>query len=86
VLELFSRTGGQPPKDRHISRQEYRIQELQRLPKKLGLPLNVKPAFWPTNPAPSSYAIIAAQAAGGGDLGELVFSLTRACWTEERDV
>ena len=66
VLELFSRTGGQPPKDRHISRQEYRIQELQRLPKKLGLPLNVKPAFWPTNPAPSSYAIIAAQAGEHG--------------------
>lgn len=86
LLELFSQTGGLPPKERHISRQEYRMQELQRLPKKLGLPLNVQPAFWPTNPAPSSYAIIAAQAAGSGDVGELAFSLARACWAEERDV
>jgi 2-hydroxychromene-2-carboxylate isomerase len=86
LLELFSQTGGLPPKERHISRQVYRIQELQRLPKKLGLPLNIQPAFWPTNPAPSSYAIIAAQAAGGGDVGELAFSLARACWAEERDV
>ncbi len=86
LLELFSQTGGLPPKDRHISRQEYRLQELQRLPKKLGLPMNLKPAFWPTNPAPSAYAIIAAQLAGGGDMGELAFSLTKACWAEERDV
>ena len=30
--------------------------------------MNLAPAFWPVNPAPSAYAIIAAQAAGGGDL------------------
>jgi 2-hydroxychromene-2-carboxylate isomerase len=39
---------------------------------------------------PSSYAIIAAQAAkasgGGGDLGGLVHGFTRACWAEERDI
>ena len=45
-----------------------------------------KPAFWPTNPAPSSYAVIAAQAAGGGDLAGLVAGLTRACWAEEKDI
>ena len=26
ILQQFARTGGQPPKDRHISRQEYRAQ------------------------------------------------------------
>jgi 2-hydroxychromene-2-carboxylate isomerase len=45
-----------------------------------------KPAFFPTNPAPSSYAIIAAQAAGGGDLGALVAGITRACWLEDRNI
>jgi 2-hydroxychromene-2-carboxylate isomerase len=33
LIELFGKTGGLPPKDRHISRQEYRLQELTRLPK-----------------------------------------------------
>ncbi len=38
------------------------------------------------NPAPASYAIIAAQAAGGGDMGKLVHGLGRACWAEEQDL
>ena len=29
LMALFARTGGQPPKDRHISRQEYRLQDLR---------------------------------------------------------
>ena len=48
--------------------------------------VNPKPAHFPTNPAPSSYAIIAAQAAGTGDVGALVAAITRACWAEEKDV
>jgi 2-hydroxychromene-2-carboxylate isomerase len=86
IMALFARTGGIAPKDRHVSRQEYRLQELRRNSVKAGMPINLKPMFWPTNPAPSSYAIIAAQNAGGGDLGQLVFSITRACWAEERDI
>jgi 2-hydroxychromene-2-carboxylate isomerase len=86
LLQAFPRTGGQKPADRHPSRLAYRAQELPRQAKKLGMALNMKPAFWPVNPAPSSYAIIAAQAAGGGDLGALVHGLVRATWAEERDI
>ncbi len=86
IGSAFGRTGGLPLPERHPSRQEYRMQELHRLPKKLGMPLNPKPAHWPTNPAPSSYAIIAAQAAGGGDVGQLAFSILQACWAEEKDI
>ncbi|MEQ3707842.1 MAG: 2-hydroxychromene-2-carboxylate isomerase [Tateyamaria sp.] len=86
IMALFSRTGGTPPKDRHPNRVEYRAQELPRQAKKLGMPLNLKPAHWPTNAAPSSYAIIAAQNAGGGDLGMLVHSVLRAVWAEEKDI
>ena len=86
IIALFSRTGGTSPKDRHASRQEYRAQELLRQAKKTGLPFNLKPAHWPTNAAPSSYAFIAAQNAGGGDLGQLAHSLLRACWAEEKDI
>ncbi|MEX0370430.1 MAG: 2-hydroxychromene-2-carboxylate isomerase [Tateyamaria sp.] len=86
VIALFGRTGGTPPKDRHINRIEYRAQELVRQASKHGLPFNLKPAHWPTNAAPSSYAIIAAQNAGGGDLGALVHAVLRAVWSEEKDI
>lgn len=86
ITTLFGRTGGTPPKDRHPSRQELRAQELTRQSKKLGMPFNLKPAFWPTNAAPSSYAIIAAQNAGGGDLGALAHGFLRAVWAEDKDI
>ncbi len=86
VLALFPRTGGVAPKDRHPARLAYRKQELTRAPKRLGMPFNLTPAHWPTNSAPSSYAIIAAQEAGGGDLGKLCHEFLRACWAEEKDI
>jgi len=86
IMALFARTGGTAPKDRHLSRQEYRVQEMARQAEKAGMPINLKPAFFPTNPAPSSYAIIAAQKAGGGDLGTLAHGLLRACWAEEKNI
>jgi len=86
IMGLFARTGGTPPKDRHPNRQEYRLQDMRRRAALLKKPLNLKPMFWPTNPAPSSYAIIAAQKSGEGDLAGLVAGLTRACWSQEQDI
>ena len=86
IMTLFGRTGGTPPKDRHPSRMELRSQELLRQSKKLDMPLNLKPAHWPTNAAPSSYAIIAAQKVGGGDVGKLVHGFLRAVWAEQKDI
>ncbi len=86
IIALFGRTGGTPPGQRHVSRQEYRAADLVRRAASLDMPFNLKPAHWPTNMAPSSYAIIAAQAAGGGDTGALVRAILRACFAEEKDV
>ncbi len=86
IMTLFSRTGGTPPKDRHASRIEYRAQDLLRRSANLGMDFNLKPAHWPTNAAPSSYAIIAAANAGGNDVGQLVRLILRACWAEEKDI
>ena len=85
LITAFGRTGGQPPKDRHPSRQEYRGIELTRQSKKLGMPFNLKPAHWPTNAAPSCYAIIAAQNEGG-DVGKLCQLFMAAVWAENRDI
>ncbi|MEL7278139.1 MAG: 2-hydroxychromene-2-carboxylate isomerase [Pseudomonadota bacterium] len=86
LLKVFELTGGLPPAQRHPSRQAYRLQELARISARTGLSLNLKPAHWPTNPVPASSAIIGAQAAGGGDVGALCFSILRACWAEEKDI
>jgi 2-hydroxychromene-2-carboxylate isomerase len=83
---LFPRTGGQVLADRHESRKTYRIQELRRQAAKLGLPINLSPLFFPVNPAPASYAIIAAAKAGGGDLAGLVQAFPRAVWAEGRNI
>ncbi|SDO13140.1 2-hydroxychromene-2-carboxylate isomerase [Lutimaribacter pacificus] len=86
LLAALPRTGGLPSSQRHPSRNAYRAQELPRTARKLGMPLNFQPAHFPTNAAPSSYAVIAAQAAGGGDLGALVHAIPRAVWVEDRDI
>ncbi|WP_300513600.1 2-hydroxychromene-2-carboxylate isomerase [Aliiroseovarius sp.] len=86
IMALFPRTGGQPLGERPPARQNYRLQELARWQKATGLPLNAKPAHWPTNAAPASYAIIGAQSAGGGDVGALVRAILRASWAEDRDI
>lgn len=86
IMALFGRTGGTPPKDRHFSRVDMRAQELVRQAKMLDMPLNLKPAHWPTNAAPSSYAFIAAQNAGGGDLGKLMAAILRSVWVDEKDI
>ncbi|MDA5095203.1 2-hydroxychromene-2-carboxylate isomerase [Aliiroseovarius sp. KMU-50] len=86
IMSIFDRTGGVKQSERHPSRNEYRMQELQRWSKSLEMELTPNPAFWPTNAAPASYAIIAAQKAGGGDVGALVQKILRACWAEEKDI
>ncbi|SMO63836.1 2-hydroxychromene-2-carboxylate isomerase [Paracoccus laeviglucosivorans] len=86
LLQLVDRTGGVRPANRHPSRMEYRGQELTRWAKHLGKPLNLKPTFWPVNTAPSSYAVIAAAKAGGGDLAGLVQSFVRAVWAEDQNI
>ena len=86
IIACFSRTGGTLPAERHPSRIEYRAQELVRQAKKLEMPFNLKPAHWPTNGAPAAYAFIAAQNAGGGDLGKLAQAICRSVWVDEKDI
>lgn len=83
---VFPATGGVALAQRSEARKAYRLQELRRQAKKSGLPFNLQPAHWPVNAAPSSYAIIAADKAGGGDLAGLVQAILRACWAEEKDI
>ena len=86
LMALFDRTGGTRPAARHPNRMEYRMQELKRWSARLNMPMEFSPPGYPPNPAPSSYAIIAAQKAGGGDVGGLVRAILRAVWAEGRNI
>jgi 2-hydroxychromene-2-carboxylate isomerase len=86
VAQLFPRTGGKVRAERHPSRNDYSAMDRARQARKLGLPFDPQPMFAAANPAPAAYAVIAAQAAGGGDLAGLVTALSRAMWAEGRDI
>lgn len=83
IMALFDRTGGTRPESRHPARLAYRGQELPRWAEHLGMPLRMDVTL--TNPAPASYAIIAAQAQGG-DVGRLVRRLLEARFVDGRDI
>ncbi|AVW91920.1 2-hydroxychromene-2-carboxylate isomerase [Celeribacter baekdonensis] len=86
ILAMFDRTGAPRPAQRTEGRKLYRMQELKRFAAKLDKPMKFEPAFWPTNVAPASYAVIAAQEAGGGDLDGLVQCLLKAVWEEDKNI
>lgn len=85
VAQLFPRTGGKVREERHPSRNDYATQDRARQARKLGVTLDAAPLFRAANPAPAAYALIAAQAAGGGDLAGFVQAMGRALWAEGRD-
>lgn len=83
LMQLFDRTGGQRPQDRHPARLAYRNQDLPRVAAHLGMPIRLDVPM--TNMAPSSYAVIAAQE-GGADVGALVQGILAARFVDGRDV
>ena len=86
LIAAFARTGGTPLPERPKARLDYRAQDLMRTARALGMPFNLSPAHVPTNPAPAAFAIIAAQKAGGGDVGALVRAILAAAWAEEKNI
>ena len=85
IAAVGNETGWTPPAKRHPSRLEYRLQELSRIARQQEMPINLKPAHWPTDPLPASRAIAAAILAER-DPAPLIRSTLRAVWAEERDI
>lgn len=85
LMQVFEKTGGVPVPQRPQARQDYRLKDIARVAEAEGLPVNVKPRHFPTNPVPASTAIVNAQEAGG-DTGALVRAILRRCWAEEADI
>ncbi len=87
VNKVFAATGGVPVAQRPPARQAYRLAELARWSKHLGLPLNLHPAFFPVNGEPGARMLIASlHAAGTEQALALLGALGRACWAEEKNI
>ena len=85
LFKVFNETGGLPVPKRHPFRQEYRLQELNRLSKMNDMPLNIKPKHWPVDATAASVMVISI-AQSDGDAGAISQAFLRACWVEERDI
>lgn len=86
ILErLYSSTGGILLSKRSSQRQAYRVAELRRWSKRLGIPVNHFPKYSTTDDKPAS-RLIALFQERGLDTGTLVRRIHRSVWLEERDI
>lgn len=83
--EIFPRTGGLPLAKRAPERQAYRMAELKRWSKYLGIQINLEPAFFPAPEQTAACMVIAAGETGGQPL-ELAQAFGRAVWEQERNI
>ncbi len=87
AAKVFAATGGVPVAQRPPQRQAYRLAELARWSKHLGMTLNPHPKFFPVSGEPGARLIIAALHAAGTDKAlALLGALGRACWADEKNI
>ena len=85
IGKIFANTGGIPVPKRHQSRQKYRLVEIERIGKKLDIPINPKPQFFPlSDPHLPAKFILASNKLGN----KLYFSniCLKYLWSQEKDI
>ncbi len=81
---IFPLSGGVPVAKRAPQRQAYRLVELERWSKHLGMPMNIQPKFFPYDARLAALVIIAA---GDADKAmKLAGAFLRGCWAEEKNM
>lgn len=84
--DVFPASGGLPLSKRAPQRQAYRLVELERWRKHLGVPLNLHPKFFPANGDLAARWIIAANDVSGEQGMALTGAIAHALWAEDRDI
>jgi carboxymethylenebutenolidase len=84
--KVFPVSGGLPLGKRAPQRQAYRLVDLQRCADHLGLPINLKPNYFPVNGDDAAQLIIAVDMHDGSDAAmALAGAILRAVWVENRN-
>jgi 2-hydroxychromene-2-carboxylate isomerase len=84
---VFPVSGGLPLAKRAPQRQAYRLVELARFSRHLGVPIHVKPKFFPVPDADAARLIITVNAHDGGEAAmKLCTAVFGAVWAQERNI
>lgn len=83
---VFPVSGGLPLPQRSKQRQAYRLTELARWSKFLGLPMNIQPKHFPVPATPAALMIIAAEETSADAALALTGLVLAAAWEREQDV
>ncbi len=83
--DLFDSTGGLPLAKRSVTRQNYRVQELQRWRERRKLNFNLYPKHWPLKNSLADRIVLAALDQGL-DVHPLLLSYFTAIWEREEDL
>ncbi len=83
---IFPASGGLPLAKRAPQRQKYRLAELQRWHKHLGVPMVIQPKFFPYYSVLASRMILAARSLSQDAALKLAGTILKGCWAEERNM
>lgn len=85
--KIFPASGGLPLAKRAPQRQKYRLVELARWQKHLGVPLTIQPKYFPYDATVASLLILAAVKELDDKMAMLIASaIFKGCWVEERNM
>jgi 2-hydroxychromene-2-carboxylate isomerase len=82
--KVFPQSGGLPLGQRPPQRQAYRFHELRRWSEHLGLPLNLKPKFFPVSGDLAARMILAAPTEHGAF--DFAGAILKAVWADELNI
>ena len=85
--KVFPATGGLPVGQRSAQRQAYRLLELRRFSDHLGMPLNLKPKYFPVSADLAAKLIIVVQAKLGQNKAmQMLAGILGSVWVREEDI
>jgi 2-hydroxychromene-2-carboxylate isomerase len=85
IGELFGAINFPPVPERPQYMQDYRIVELTRWSKRLAIPINLAPAFFPSNEIGGLALVLAAEQENGSGL-QVAADLSNALWSQEANI
>jgi 2-hydroxychromene-2-carboxylate isomerase len=85
MQDVYAGSGGILLGNRSWQRRAYRIEELKRWSERLGISVNIEPAYFPVDVDVASCMVIAAQQRGL-KVENLAYAMMRAIWVEDKNL